>query len=581
MPRRALFRAVLVAPLIAASVPFVIAGTVAHAEPSGKPTEFNVLGAAGASTKSVEAAVRGAGGTILARNTDVGLFTVRAPRHGFGELVTDDPAVAEAALARAIGTTSPDGKPDAARSFLQQERREATGTAAVTRGAAAARLAAARTDPLDSRLWGLRMVRSDLARTKQAGDRRVKVGVLDTGIDGTHPDIAPNFNRALSRNFVRDIPVDENGKTVDGPCEFRGCVDPVDHDDDGHGTHVAGTIAAAANGLGVSGVAPKVSLVSVRAGQDSGFFFLQPTVDALTYAGDAGLDVINMSFFVDPWLYNCTSNPADSPAEQAQQRTILTSLRRALSYAHGKGVTMVAALGNEHEDIGAPQDDTTSPDYPEGTAHPRKIDNASCFSLPAEDPNVISVSALGPSKAKADYSNYGTEKTAVSAPGGFGRDYFGTPRYSKVDNLVLSTYPRNVALAAGNIDADGNVTAAGKSAGVQRSCRPNGKCGYYQYLAGTSMASPHAAGVAALIVSQYGRYSGGSVFMSPNSVKRVLEGTASATPCPTPRTVSYENIGDPASYTATCKGGRNFNGFYGHGIVDAYSAVTGGAGYLG
>src|SRR5947199_378881 len=78
-------------------------------------------------------------------------------------------------------------------------------------------------------------VRANLAHTKQAGDKRVKVGVIDTGVDGSHPDIAPNFDKADSRNFTKDIPNDVNGAVVDGPCEFRGCVDPVDHDDNGHG----------------------------------------------------------------------------------------------------------------------------------------------------------------------------------------------------------------------------------------------------------------------------------------------------------------------------------------------------------
>ena len=71
--------------------------------------------------------------------------------------------------------------------------------------------------------------------------------------------------------------------------------------------------ARAINGLGIAGVAPSVDIVNLRAGQDSGYFFLQPTVDALTYAGDHGIDVVNMSFYIDPWLYNCAANPADSP----------------------------------------------------------------------------------------------------------------------------------------------------------------------------------------------------------------------------------------------------------------------------
>ena len=55
----------------------------------------------------------------------------------------------------------------------------------------------------------------------------------------------------------------------------------------------------------MSGIAPDASLVNIRGGQDSGYFFLGPVVNALTYAGNNGLDVVNMSFYVDPWLYNC------------------------------------------------------------------------------------------------------------------------------------------------------------------------------------------------------------------------------------------------------------------------------------
>jgi subtilisin family serine protease len=414
----------------------------------------------------------------------------------------------------------------------------------------------------------------------QRGDKRVKVVIIDTGVDGTHPDIAPNFDRADSRNFTKDIPADVNGTVVDGPCEFRGCVDPADHDDNGHGTHVAGTIGAALNDFGVSGVAPNVTLVNVRAGQDSGFFFLQPTIDALTYAGDAGIDVVNMSFYTDPWLYNCTANPADTPAEQAEQRTIIEATARALNYAYRKGVTSVVALGNQHTDLGAPQPDTTSPDYPSNATHPRTIDNSTCLSLPVEGPHTIGVSAFGPSQKKADYSNYGLEQISVSAPGGFFRDGFGTPWYRTLENEILSTYPKNVGVAAGNIDADGNITPAGATAGIQKATAADGRVGYYQWLQGTSMATPHATGVAALIVSQYGKPSRGDFGLSPDAVQRVLEGTASPIACPVPRTVDYLKEGRDATFTATCEGDPSFNGFYGHGAVDAYAAVTRGSQYL-
>lgn len=92
-------------------------------------------------------------------------------------------------------------------------------------------------------------------------------------------------------------------------------------------------VAAAFNGLGIAGIAPKVTLVNIRAGQDSGGFFLQPSIDALTYAGSVGIDVVNMSFFTDPWLFNCLNNPADTPEQQLEQRTIREATQRALDFA--------------------------------------------------------------------------------------------------------------------------------------------------------------------------------------------------------------------------------------------------------
>jgi hypothetical protein len=92
------------------------------------------------------------------------------------------------------------------------------------------------------------------------------------------------------------------------------------------------------------------------------------------------------------------------------------------------------------------------------------------------------------------------------------------------------------------------------------------------------MAAPHATGVAALIISTYGKFKGGDVSLDPNKVERVLEGTATKTPCPTPRTLDYPDR-DP-EFTATCEGDLAFNGFYGHGQIDAYQAIVGGKQFL-
>jgi subtilisin family serine protease len=432
-------------------------------------------------------------------------------------------------------------------------------------------------DPLASLQWGNEMVHatSDGSYAVQQGDSRVLVGVIDTGIDGSHPDLAPNLDVSLSRNFTTDIPEDPLGNPLDGPCEVPSCKDPADVDDGGHGTHVSGIIASALNGLGTSGVAPKVTLVNLRAGQDSGFFFLQETVDAMTYGADIGVDVFNMSYFTDPWLYNCLDHPDDSAEEQAQQKTIREATQRAADYAFKRNVTLVSAEGNEATDTGNPTLDETSPDYPLGTEKSRVVDN-SCIDVPTESNHVLSISALGPSGNKSDFSSYGVEQTTVSAPGGWFRDFFGTPQNRVPENMILSTYPEHVALEEGGIDENGNVL----SPFFVKDCDGD-VCGYYQYLQGTSMASPYATGVAALIVSQYGNKDGqhkGGLTMNPVQVEKILIRTAQEHACPDPRTVSYVNVGRPASWDATCVGDAEFNGFYGHGIVDALAAVSGGRG---
>ena len=167
-----------------------------------------------------------------------------------------------------------------------------------------------------------------------------------------------------------------------------------------------------------------MTLVNIRAGQDSGFFFLQPTLEALTYAGDIGVDVVNMSFYTDPWLYNCLANPADSPAEQAEQRVIRQATQRALNYAPRHGVLPVAAMGNEATDLGNPTVDDTSPDYPAGRRedpHGRQLLH---HRADRDARRVVGQRDRHRARARPYYSNYGTEQTDVAAPGG---DAYDTP----------------------------------------------------------------------------------------------------------------------------------------------------------
>lgn len=540
---------------------------------SGSATDgsYAVLADRGVDAKALARQLEKAGAKVTSVNTAIGMVTVTSASPKFLTKARAMKGVDVAARDGVVGR-SPKDKP--VRNDVERPRpgKGASGAhnAFATKGKKGA------SDPLDSYLWGMKMIDAPAAHTIDMGDKRVMVGVMDTGVDGTHPDIAPNFDKKLSRNFTTDIP------GIDGACEVASCVDPANVDDDGHGTHVAGTMAAAMNGIGVSGVAPGVDIVNVRAGQDSGYFFLTPTVNALTYSGDVGIDVVNMSFYVDPWAYNCKGGaPEDTPEEAAEQDVIIEAMTRALNYAHDHGVTLVGALGNGHDDLANPRNDESSPDYPAGGEHERTIDNATCFDLPTEGPHVIGVSAVGPSERKAYYSNWTTDLTSgeieVSAPGGDYRDFPGTDAYRTPGNLILSAAPLHVLQATGDVDESGEITPQGEGF-VMKDCRalPGKKgqeCGYYQYLQGTSMASPHAAGVAALVVSAHGKVQGKAGFtLAPDTTAKILMATARDKACPAENPYDYPLLS--SVYNAPCVGDADFNGFYGDGIVNALGAVS-------
>ena len=527
-------------------------------------TEYVLLLRPGTSADAARRLVTSAGGTVVHVDTAVGFAVARSAARGFAGKADTATAVEGVARNQVVGYAPKEtsNRTDSVEKLLR-ERAASKGTAG-----AAAPAAAVAAEPLANRQWDMRQIGATPGGSyaKQQGRKGVVVGVIDTGIDGSHPDIAPNFDKSRSANFVVDNPL------IDGPCEHPTCVDPVDEDDDGHGTHVASTIAAPINGIGIAGVAPKVTLVNIRAGQDSGYFFLAATLQALRYAGDIGVDVVNMSYYTDPWLYNCLDNPADTPAQRSEQRTIRALTQRAINYALHHGVLPVAALGNEATDLGHPTSDDTSPDFPPGTSYDRTVDN-SCITVPTETRGVESVSSTGPSTRLAYYSNYGTEQTDVAAPGG---DYYDSAdNTGNPINLVLAAYPANVAEANGDLNPDGTPNTPF----VVQSCSGS-TCGYYQYLQGTSMASPHAAGVAALVVSRYGhadwRHRG--LTLNPELTRRILERTAVPHACPQPREYVWTRIrgdGSVITSSAVCRGPIRDNGFYGKGIVNAYAAVAG------
>ncbi|MEV7966210.1 S8 family serine peptidase [Sphaerisporangium sp. NPDC088356] len=564
--------------IVVSAAAVVIAATAALPAQAGRTTaepaattQYVVLYKEGATAANAQKAIEAAGGTVVKVNTAVGLATVTTTNAGFISAIKDNAAIDGVAHDRVIGSAPKAARTLGARATDQAKAVEKEGRerGAVKHGRSA------KAEPLSDLQWDMKQIHADEAHKYEQGDSKVLVGVIDTGVDGSHPDIAPNFNRSLSRNFTVDVPYDANGDVVDGPCEEepdQSCNDPSDVDENGHGTHVASSIASPINKLGVSGVAPGVTLVNLRAGQDSGYFFLQPTVDALTYAGDIGVDVVNMSYYIDPWLFNCTDNPADSPENRLEQATVIKATQRAMDYAHRRGVTMVSAAGNGATDYTKTITDASSPDFASvpGEAPYSRTIPPSCVSMPSEGQHVISVSSTGISKRKAYYSDYGNGYVDVASPGG---DAYDTPGGTRdITKATLSAYPKSLAIANGEIDADGNPTVNY----VVKDCA-GATCAYYQYLQGTSMASPRAAGVAALIVSKYGHRDGrDGKTLSPDLVEAILKGTATKTPCPNPPAYTYTRTlpsGSTVTATHTCEGTLASNGFYGKGIVDALRAV--------
>jgi subtilisin family serine protease len=269
-----------------------------------------------------------------------------------------------------------------------------------------------------------------------------------------------------------------------------------------HGTHVAGIIAAADDGHGITGVAPGVRLASVKVVDDGGFIYPEYAVCGFMWAAQQHMRVANNSYSLDPWLLTCSNVPGQAVAYEA--------VRRAVEYAAARGVLSIAAAGNERTNLANPQQDVRSPD---NVPHPRpRPVDAHCSVLPAELPGVVAVSAVGAQRVKSDYSSYGLGVIAVAAPGGDRAQ----PSSAGSSGCVLSTIP-----------------------------------GGYGYACGTSMATPHVSGVAALLASTHPK-------AGPHELARLLRQQADPLSSPL---AAPDHQNDPAA-------------FYGAGLVDAVRAVS-------
>jgi subtilisin family serine protease len=391
-------------------------------------------------------------------------------------------------------------------------------------------------EPFGPCQWDMALINAGDESYAVATGAGVKVGVIDSGVDLEHPDIAPNLDLDLSCSFIYDdTPTANPAEIANGDCSNKAAVQDLS----GHGTHVASNIAAPVNGIGIAGIAPEATIVGLKACTEEGYCFADSVAAALRYAGDQQLDIVNLSLFADPYLYYCKS--------ENEQKAILKDLEAAARYARQQGVLIVASAGNELADLQHPVMDDISPDWPPGSEEERYVKN-NCRVAPAELSGVMTVSSTGPVGYPgydlwiADYSSVGMSRVDVTAPGG---DYFRAT--GTVQDAVLGAVPIGSALWNGYDGLNAfypGITATDGGGG-------------YAYLNGTSMSSPHAAGVAALVKQMHPKW-------GPDAVKAAVQRSAQHLDCPT-----TSLPGDPRE----CYGGGGRTSFFGHGLVDAYAAA--------
>jgi subtilisin family serine protease len=466
----------------------VTAGPPATAAPQEPAAHFVVLAKKGAPLARTGKSVRDAGGRVVWSWPQIGVVVATSPNAGFAAAVRPLPGVAAAGATRDLAELDSAGPVSTSLTMESTVDGRARGD-----------------EPFAAYQWSMRQIRADRAHEVSGGSRNVVVGVVDGGLDAGHPDLAPNVDAS------RSVGCADEGVPDTSPGAWA----PF-HPDFGHGTAVAGIIAAARNGVGIAGVAPNVRIASVRISDTDGFVYPEYLICGYVWAAEHGIGVTSASLFADPWMRWCDDDP--------DQAAVAGAMRRAIDYAARRGVVNVAALGNSNWDLSHPVLDTGSPNNGEPI---ERLTGDNCQMVPGETRGVVSVSGVGAEERKARYGNYGIRDVDVTAPSGDIDQIPDTPDH----NTGILTSVNN---------------------------------GQWSYFGGTSAAAPHVAGVVALIRSTHPGW-------SPRQVAAALARQADRIPCPPGGVYDPDGTG---TWLAHCEGGRSGQGFYGFGQVDALDAVT-------
>jgi len=423
--------------------------------------QYILLGLGGQLPDSIDDLVASVGAKVVDRNDEIGIAVVESSDPAFPYAATSIPGVQGLTENKLVSFTPPSDAP------IVLDSTEQNAVAPLVDPATAGLLWAQ---------WNLRVTRAEQAWAAGfRGDPTVKVAVIDTGIDDTQMELVGKVDQTLSRSFI-DEPLQPLPPGVNPANVKTWEVDAI-----GHGTHVAGIIAA--SGHRVAGVAPRVTLIAVKVAGRGGFADWGTIIKAIMYAANSGANVINMSFS------EIFKN--DSPGlDQLEE-----ALQRAVNYAFKHGAVLVASAGNE------------------GFNWDRMDD---MVRLPAMLNHVVGVSATGPvfgvnPDALAAYSDYGREIVTLAAPGGTCVDFdpikggrcLGNPARLIPPDPILSScstfwYHPIKGLPTGhplNWPCRFAVNpTTGRIGLVQRSVT----------MWGTSMSAAHVSGVAALVVSATG-----------------------------------------------------------------------------